>query len=232
MTRTYGDIPYQLAKTHRKTASILIERDGQVSIRVPKELTDNQVEKLIENKRTWIYKALAEWSDLNATRVHRAFVNGEGYLYLGRSYRLRMVKDQAEPLMLKNGYFCLHGDPKQTTQTKFVEAFKEFYRQRGRDRIPQRVELFQAKLGLKAKAVNVLELKNRWASCSAKGNLNFHWKCLMAPPTIIDYIIVHELAHLRYANHSAAFWNEVDKLMPDYRERKEWLRVNGAGMDL
>ena len=91
---------------------------------------------------------------------------------------------------------------------------------------------YQGKMGVEPKSVRVLDLKNRWASCSAGGHLNFHWKCMMAPTTILDYIVVHELAHLRYPNHTAAFWNEVDKVMPDYRERKEWLRVNGAGMDL
>jgi predicted metal-dependent hydrolase len=80
--------------------------------------------------------------------------------------------------------------------------------------------------------VRIIDLKNRWASCSPGGSLNFHWKCMMSPPTVLDYIVVHELAHLRYPNHTKAFWNEVDKVMPDYGERKEWLRINGAGMDL
>jgi hypothetical protein len=83
---------------------------------------------------------------------------------------------------------------------------------------------------VEASAVKVLDLKHHWASCTPGGRLNFHWKCMMAPATVLDYIVVHELAHLRYPNHTAAFWNEVDKVMPDYRDRKEWLRVNGAGM--
>lgn len=88
-------------------------------------------------------------------------------------------------------------------------------------------------MGVETGQIRVMELHHRWASCSvATGDLNFHWKCLMAPLSILDYIIVHELAHLKYNNHSDAFWNEVDKIMPDHRERKAWLRVNGAGMDL
>ena len=87
-------------------------------------------------------------------------------------------------------------------------------------------------MGVQSKAVKVMELKNRWASCSPSGNVNFHWKCMMAPLTIIDYIVVHELAHLLHKNHTAAFWNTIDKILPDYQERKEWLRVQGAGMGL
>ncbi len=230
MMRTYKDIEYSLVRSRRKTASIYIERDGQVSILVPDKLTDRQVEALVESKRKCIYKSLAEWQDLNARRVHRDYVNGEGFLYLGRSYRLKLVSDLAEPLMLKDGYFCL-----RTSNGSLPDAdaaFKAFYRAKGVVRIPPRVAFYQAKMDVEPKAVRVIELKHRWASCSPGGNLNFHWKCMMAPLTILDYIVVHELAHLVYPNHTKAFWNEVDKVMPVFQERKEWLRVNGAGMDL
>jgi predicted metal-dependent hydrolase len=99
-------------------------------------------------------------------------------------------------------------------------------------RLGERVRAYQTKLGVQPNTVRVLELKYRWASCSAQGRLNFHWKCMMAPLTVLDYIIVHELAHMLHRNHTAAFWNAVDKVLPDYRERKAWLRVNGAGMEL
>jgi predicted metal-dependent hydrolase len=77
-----------------------------------------------------------------------------------------------------------------------------------------------------------MELKSHWASCSETGNINFHWKCMMAPLKVIDYIIIHELAHLIHKNHTDAFWNTVDKVLPDYQQRKEWLRKYGAMMDL
>ena len=230
MMRTYKDIEYSLVRSRRKTASIYIERDGQVSILVPDKLTDRQVEALVESKRKWIYKSLAEWQDLNARKVHRDYVNGEGFLYLGRSYRLKLVSDLAEPLMLKDGYFCLRTNNGSLPDAD--AAFKAFYRAKGAVRIPPRVAYYQAKMDVEPKAVRVIELKHRWASCSPGGNLNFHWKCMMAPLTILDYIVVHELAHLIFPNHTKAFWNEVDKVMPDFQERKEWLRLNGAGMDL
>lgn len=152
------------------------------------------------------------------------------FLYLGRSYRLKLVPEQSEPLLLKDGYFCLRTE--EATPGEADAAFRAFYRQKGQERIPPRVELYQARLGVEPKSVKILDLKNRWASCTPGGRLNFHWKCMMAPLTILDYIAVHELAHLLHPNHTAAFWNTVDKLLPDYQERKEWLRVHGAGMDL
>ena len=230
MIRKYRDIKYSLTRSQRKTASIYIERDGRVSVLVPETLTGKQVEELIERKRKWIYSNLAEWHDLNAAKVRREFVNGESFLYLGRSYRLKLARDQESPLLLKDGYFCLHVN--NGSRRTATAAFRDFYREKGRQRIPERVAYYGDRMGVWPKAVKIIDLKNRWASCSPGGNVNFHWKCMMAPPTVLDYIIVHELAHLIHANHTVAFWNEVDKVMPDYGERKEWLRVNGAGMGL
>jgi len=85
---------------------------------------------------------------------------------------------------------------------------------------------------VQVKRVEVKELGFRWGSCSFDGSVRFHWKTMMAPPKIIDYIVVHELCHLHRREHDAAFWNEVDKVMPDFAERKAWLRENGAGLDL
>ena len=132
--------------------------------------------------------------------------------------------------MLKDGYFCLRANNGSIPDAD--AAFKEFYRAKGAARIPPRVAYFQAKMDVEPRSIKVIDLKHRWASCTPGGNLNFHWKCMMAPLTVIDYIVVHELAHLIYSNHTAAFWNQVDKVMPDFQERKEWLRDNGAGMDL
>lgn len=228
--KTFKDIEYTLKRSDRKTASIYIERDGQVSVLVPKGLSKARIEELLESKRKWIYRNQAEWHDLNATRVQREYVNGEGFLYLGRTYRLKLVDQQDEPLMLKNGYFCLMSNNGSAPDAD--SAFKEFYRTKGKDRIPDRVAFFERRMGVESKSITVMELKNRWASCTPGGKLNFHWKCMMAPPTVLDYIVVHELAHLIHANHTEAFWNEVDKVLPDYGDRKEWLRIHGAGMDL
>lgn len=224
----YKDITYSLTTSDRKTLSIYIERDGQVTVLAPQDFTPQQIKDVLEQKRGWIYKSLAEWEDLNATRVKREYVNGEGFLYMGRTYRLQIVEQQDKPLLLKNGYFNL----RRQSLPKADDVFKEFYRQKGNVKLRERVSYYQGKLGVKASEIRILELKNRWASCSDKGNLNFHWKCMMAPLTVLDYVVVHELVHLKYKNHTTAFWNEIDKLIPDYQERKQWLKINGAGMGL
>ena len=228
MKSCYKDIEYRLQRNDRRTASIYIERDGRISVLVPRTWTHEQIERVLERKRPWIYRGLAEWEDLNATRVTREFVNGEGFLYFGNTYRLHLVEKQKSPIVLKDGYFRMRSD----VASKAYEMFRDFYREKGRSKLEDRVRYYQAKMGIAASNVKVLDLKNRWASCSPNGSLNFHWKCAMAPIRILDYVVVHELAHLKFVHHTEAFWNCVDKVMPDFRDRKEWLRRNGAGMDL
>lgn len=231
-TRSKG-FDYEVHRSHRRTADIVIERDGRVLVRAPEAVPDERIEDIVASKEYWIYKNLAEWRDLNATRVLREYKNGEGFLYLGRAHRLLLVAGQEEALLLKNGRFCLRRDlVDQGSIAAAKAAFRDFYVARGSERIAERVAYYAPKIGVLPGGITVKELGHRWASCSPSGNLAFHWKCMMAPQTIIDYIVVHELCHFHHLDHTDAFWNEVDKVMPKYRERKEWLRLNGAGLDV
>jgi predicted metal-dependent hydrolase len=232
--RQVRDIEYRLLPgADRQTTDIVIERDGLISVRPPKRMTPEQVDSIVLRKRMWIYRNLADWRDLNATRVVREWVNGEAFPYLGSSYRLLLVGKQDEALKLKEGRFCLlRSVVDQGGKDAAHQAFQEFYEEKGRERLSKRVAALAAKVGVQPGSISVKELGYRWASCLSDGDLHFHWKCMMAPGTIIDYIVVHELCHLRHRDHSAAFWNEVDKILPDYRERKEWLRARGAELDL
>lgn len=229
----HPEISYGVIHSRRTTADIVVERDGRVIVRVPADLPDERIEDIIQAKQYWIYKTLAEWRDLNAIRVLREYRNGEGFLYLGRSYRLTLIAGQDEPLLLRNGRFCLRRDLADRGEvTTAKAAFRDYFIARGHERIAQRVRYYAPKVGVTPRSVDVRDLGHRWASCSPRGNLAFHWKCMMAPPTIIDYIVVHELCHVHCLDHTEAFWNEMDKVMPDYYERKEWLKKNGAAMDL
>lgn len=232
--RRVKDIEYRLLPgTSRQTTDIVIERDGCVTVRPPARMTPEQIDQTVLSRRHWIYRSLAEWRDLNVTRVVREWVNGESFLYLGSAYRLLLVAEQDEPLKLKDGRLCLLREVvERGGKSAAQEVFKAFYVARGRVRLAQRVSEFAPRVGVQPGPLQVKDLGFRWASSLPGGGLHFHWKCLMAPAKIIDYIVVHELCHMRHRDHSDRFWNEVDKVMPDYLERKEWLRRRGAGMDL
>lgn len=232
--RRIKDIDYQLLPgTDRRTTDIVIERNGVVTVRPPKGFTPEQVDAVVASKRMWIYRNLAEWRDLNAMAVVREWVNGETFLYLGCAYRLALAAEQDTDLLLKEGRFYLKRPLlEQGGETAAKRAFESFYSEKGAKRIRERVAYFAPKVGVQPSGTAVKDLGYRWASCTPKGALAFHWKCMMAPPKIIDYMVVHELCHLRQRHHTDAFWNEVDKVLPDYSERKLWLRKHGAGLDL
>lgn len=232
--RQVRDIHYQLLPgAPRQTTDIVIERNGLITVRPPSHMTPEQVDETVFSKRMWIYRNLADWRDLNATRVVREWVNGESFLYLGSSYRLQLVDEQDEALKLKGGRFCLlRSLVSAEGKAGASRAFEAFYRDKGSPRLENRVAVYSGRVGVSPGAIQIKDLGYRWASCLRHGDLHFHWKCLMAPLTVIDYVVVHELCHLRHRDHTDAFWNEVDKVMPDWRDRRDWLRLRGAGLDL
>ena len=219
-----------VTRSKRKTVSIFVERDGSVSARIPEKLSIDELAETVKKKQYLIHKHLAEWEMLNDSKVKREFVNGQSFMYLGKNYRLKIVDNSAISgrVRLHRGYFEISKNdiPKATS------LFQQFYKAKLEEKLPGLLGTYQKRLDLFAARIKVMELQNRWASCSLRGTLSFHWKCAMAPIDVLNYIVVHELIHLRYPNHSPAFWDEVDRAMPHYKTRDEWLRLNGAGMDL
>lgn len=218
---------YKLVRSERKTLSIYVERDSSVLVRAPRKIPRRQIDAIMNQKRFWVYKSIAEFQELNGSRVRRQIADGEGFLFLGKSYRLRIEKNLDVPLALEGGHFFLREEEIENARKHFVN----FYRKKGREHIVDRVNYFGSRFGLSPEKVRVMELRNRWASKTEKG-LNFHWKVALAPMNVVDYIIVHELAHYKEPRHSHAFWETVESVMPDYQEKRNWLRMNGASLDI
>lgn len=217
-----------IQKSKRKTVSIFIERDGSVSARVPETLSNEEVKDIIKAKEYQIFKNLAEWTQLNENAVEREYVNGQSFLYLGRNYRLKLVDEKlGEVRFIKNTFFLNKQD-----KHKAKELFIQFYKDKLNSKIHPIIERYKNQLDVEPNQIKVMELQNRWASCMQNGNVNFHWKCAMAPIDVLHYIVVHELVHLIHNNHTQVFWNEVDKILPNYDEQVNWLKINGAGMGL
>ena len=223
-----ADLNIKIHKAERKTVSVFIERDGTVSARVPNTISDIEIQKILKAKEYQIFKNLAEWTQLNERYVLREFVSGQSFLYLGRNYRLKVVEENNNKLLFSRNTFFLG----EKDIYKGKELFTAFYKEKFKAKIMPLIKRYQKQLGVNAKDIKVMELQNRGASCTKSGNVNFHWKCAMAPMDVIHYIIVHELVHLIHLNHTKEFWNEVDKIIPNYRQHVHWLKINGAGMDL
>ena len=212
----------------RKTVSIFIERDGTVKVLAPVSADDKLIQTAVTAKQYQIFLKLAKWKELNSGKVERQYVNGQSFLYLGRNYILNIVDEQDVPLKLSGGKFNLD----RRNLDKPDTIFKNFYKEKGLEKIKERLPLIESKFNKRPASVKVQELQNRWASCTSAGALNFHWKCAMAPVAVLDYIITHELVHLIHPNHSPAFWDELDRVLPEYREHESWLKRNGVKMSL
>jgi predicted metal-dependent hydrolase len=233
MKRRVGDLEFTVTRSARRTADIVVERDGQVVVRAPSDVSDDAIDRAVRDNAAWVHRTIAEWEDLNAARRRRPFVQGSSFPYLGRHYRIRLVAAPDQPLMLRHGWFELDERVlEREGEAGARKAFRDFYASRGQPFLEQRVALFARRIDVSPGPVAVRELGYHWASCGRAGAINVHWKVMMAPSTVVDYIVAHELCHLKHRDHSMAFWNEVDKVVPNYRERKDWLRVRGASLDL
>lgn len=112
------------------------------------------------------------------------------------------------------------------------EALARRYREAAKEYFPKRVSYYQAQMGGEYERIVIREQKTRWGSCSSRGTLSFNWRLMLAPPAVLDYVVVHELAHLQQMNHSKKFWDIVERVMPDYRSRRKWLKENGTKLQM
>ncbi len=220
-------IDYELVRSNRKSIGITIERDSKVLVNAPENLSDEEIEKYIYKKRLWIWEKLAIKKSISEAIVQKKFISGESFSYLGRRYRLQIV-DTNEELKLKQGYFILG----ESRQSRAKEIFKAWYLKHLKIKIAQRLEYICKASSVKKPEFRIMELGFRWGSCTKEGVLNFNWKIAMAPLSVIDYILVHEIVHLKEHTHNEKFWKEVSKIMPNYLEKKEWLKENGYLLNL
>jgi len=230
-------LKYTLNRSNRKSMGISIERDGKIIVTAPHQVELIDIEKFVSEKRIWIYQKLAKKKALNREGPKREFVNGQGFLYLGKSYRLKLIDDagikpgkswKTAPLRLWHGYFELA----ETEKAKARGHFISWYRKQIKKQLKERIPRYDKRIGVKVKDVRILDLGHRWASCSRNGSINFNWRSVMAPVWVFDYILVHEMVHMIERGHSDRFWSMVSRVIPDYEEYARWLNENGADLDL
>lgn len=226
-------IEFVIEYRKRKTMQIQIELNGSVKVKAPKGMKDENVLKSVKTKGKWIVQKLAEISKNDYRREEKEFVSGELFMYLGREYPLEIIIDDSTK---KPEIKIVNDELYITNKSKDIDALKiateQWYRSKTSEIILERVEYYQKYFNVKPNNIKVKEQKKRWASCSSKRNLNFNWRCSMAPEWVIDYVVVHEMCHLIHMNHSSDFWQLVENIIPDYKRGREWLRSNGKRMVL
>ncbi len=222
---TVDDLTFEVRRSpRRKTVEITVDRGGELIISGPPDVQADVMENFIRDKKFWVYTKLAEKQALQQPIKGKEFVSGEGFPYLGRSYRLLLVDAQDRTLRLEAGRFRLL----RSEAVRGRDHLVRWYSEHALTWIRQRVRQWSNRLGVTPSRVEIRELGYRWGSCSKDGGLNFHWATVLLPPSLVEYVIVHELVHLHEANHTPEFWQRVERAMPDYEQRKAWLAEHGG----
>lgn len=223
---TAGDLVFTIAPpTDRTTLEITVDRDASLILRAPTCASRERVERFIESKRPWVYRKLAEKDALVAPPIRKQFVDGEGFAYLGRNYRLK-IDDTLDGVRLDRGRFLMP----RATAADGDAVMRRWYVRTGQAWLRRRVEPWAKRMGAAGVDVAVRDLGYRWGSTNGDSHINIHWATLQLAPSLIDYVIVHELAHLKELNHTDRYWAEVARGMPDYERRRDELA--GAGVSI
>lgn len=209
----------------RRTVGITVDRDGSLLLHVPEGLPWERVQDWARSKRHWVRDKLAGKDVLLSRQPPRAFVSGEGFDYLGRRYRLK-VTDEVGGVHFNGGRIRMH--PSVAHGPDPAAAMAAWYRERARLWLPPRLGPWRTRMALHPAGVRVRDLGHRWGSLGAGGGLNLHWAIMQLPPPVVDYVLVHELAHLAVRDHSPGFWDLVRTAVPDFERRRERLALLGG----
>lgn len=217
------DYTLRRSRKRRKTISLNISADSEIIVSAPYFTPVREIDGFVHQKQTWIEKTIKKQAAAQLLRGEKEFAAGKIFHYLGESYPLEVFfEPQQKPgLLLWKGRFYLNAPA--DTQTK-RSLFTAWYKQRALDYISARVDFFCRQFALNANGVRISIARQRWGSCSPENRLAFSFRLIMMPPDAIDYVIVHELMHIREKNHSRRFWKLVEAAMPDYITRRRNLR--------
>jgi predicted metal-dependent hydrolase len=208
----------------RRKLTITVERDRSVVVHAPKGVSDDKIRQVVELKRQWIYEKIShpqKYNDLPHA-PGKELVSGESALYLGRQYRIEIVKTGLSGIQ-----FAQHFLIPATQRNKRSEALQEWYISKAKEKIVPRVKHHARELGVNFVEAKIVDNRYRWGSCTLNNNVNFNWRLIKAPMFVIDYIIVHELTHLIEPNHTPKFRNIVRAQSPNMEKAKTWLKENG-----
>lgn len=219
----------------KKTVGINITPTAQVIVLAPKFLSEEKIQQIVKSRSKWIIEKQEYSKKMAQLYPEREFVSGESILFLGRRYRLKILKTQQDDVikMKFSGRRILITVGEYLSDAQKYEMIKtaliDWYKTKAYEIVQHRIERYSKLLGFEPKKFFIRGQEKRWGSCSKTGILRFNWRIAIAPMSIIDYIVVHELCHLKINNHSADFWKQVSLVVPDYERRRMWLR-NNAGV--
>lgn len=215
----------------RKTVQLKIISVDSLEIAAPFNTSQAYIENLLQKKAGWILTKISSLSEINLNPINKSLCDGAKILYLGRPYTLSLIPDDVkQPIItIEAKQITIHisrqTDSKKSAVLKY--ALKDWFIDSAAKILHDKTLLWADKIGVMPKNIRIKEQKTRWGSCSSLGTVNYNWRIVMSPPEVIDYLVVHELCHLKFLDHSPFFWNLVKQILPDFKQRRTWLRTNG-----
>jgi hypothetical protein len=227
-------IKYEIRRGKRKkTVALVVQPNTSVIVLSPYLLSENKIKQVVLKRAGWIIKQQEKIKKLSAGYPLKEFVSGESFPYLGRQYRLKVVRsgnDKNAPCKLIDGRLCIEIDRKlgDKSASKLVrEKLLDWYKTKAEEKIKERNRKYAQLIGKRPAKILIRNQEKRWGSCSHSRVVRLNWKIIMAPLSVFDYVLVHELCHLTIKNHSDKFWNKLGSIIHDYKKKRNWLKDNG-----
>jgi hypothetical protein len=222
------DLEYKIVRsTRRKTLTITVERDGSVVVRAPASMAEGDVRRVVDSKRQWVFdKQRSPQKYKDRTPPGKEVVNGESAPYLGRDYRIHVTETDSGQVEFAREFLV-----PAARLAKRREVLKEWYIAEAKEKILARVRQHAQELGVEFSSARIVDNRYRWGSCTVGDRVNFNWRLIKAPMFVIDYVIVHELAHLIEGNHTPEFWSIVRASTPTMQKARDWLKEHGQMLE-
>lgn len=233
MLHTYlgKTIQFEIKYKNRTSIGISINNYGEIEVQAPKKTPDERVLQALEDKWDLIQLKLKEIKDRMNGPQEKFYENDESFLYLGKTFPIKIIEDTN----LTQDHVVFEGEKlavyvKQLEDEKIKQALKRFYYQKCKELINKSVSSYQHYFKTKPRSIRITDSKTTWGTCDSKYQLTFNWRLAMAPREVIDYVVVHEMCHMLHLNHDRSFWRLVGKIMPDYKEKENWLALSNWKM--
>jgi predicted metal-dependent hydrolase len=220
-----ASIPYKLERRSRRTVGIKIDQTGLI-VHAPNRISQPQLEQMLMSKIAWIQSKLKAQQE-NALPTFE-WKDGASLLFLGNPVKLSIAPDTASRALEYTPGLLRLALPNPENTAQIAKKVVQWYRKQALTDFSRRLEILSAKLGVPTPTLFLSNARSRWGSCNSKQEIRLNWRLLQAPPNIINYVVAHELAHLKEMNHSAKFWAMVEKIYPDYKTAEKELKVWSA----
>jgi predicted metal-dependent hydrolase len=229
---------YRIRRSQRVSNARIVVKPGQVEIVAPLQIPEHKLHKFVEAKQQWVTQALKKMADSSPQKsgfVPTEFEPGANITYQGNAYPLTVKPTKLKRVKIEftQGYTVYVPESLNNTDDynrQIKEALIRWMKKQTKQLVEQMIEIHASKHQLFPRTITIKTQKSRWGSCGIHNDININWLLIMAPKEVLEYVVVHELCHIRVRNHSSKFWSLVAEHMPDYQNRRNWLKKQGRSL--